>query len=66
MKCKLLNCEEEAQSGFQCCTSLHGLMYKVAKENIKEILSANTRKEALRNWNWYFDKPTVEDYEYYA
>lgn len=66
MKCKILNCDEEASAGFACCSALHGMMFNNAREAMRDIATANTRKHGLLTWSWNFENdPTIEEYEYY-
>lgn len=69
MKCKIIDCTDEAQAGFECCNSLHGLMLKTARnvlwgnQYFGGIGLVKSRKEALSQWRVYFygDSPTIEE-----
>jgi len=68
MRCLLKDCEEEAQKGYPCCSSLHGKMLKVAKDVVREIQDPTTslsKFSFLSTWNWYFDALMTDDIEYY-
>lgn len=65
MKCRLKDCELEAQPYYACCSSIHGLMYNAAVDTLRDISMVNSRF-GLNQWYWYFEKPpTVEDYIHY-
>lgn len=67
MKCPIIGCNEDPAPGYECCSSLHGMMLRVARESVNQVLSANTRPWGLMQWKEYFyGEPTVADYEYYS
>lgn len=67
MKCKIKDCNEQANLPFEACDSTHGMMLKAARHSLQLMCTARLRDDGLLQWKWYFyGQPTIEDAIYYA
>ena len=67
MKCALIDCDEEATAGWPCCSTLHGMMFRIVKFTLEKIHSPNVDDNTFSQWDWYIgDRPTVADAIYYS
>ncbi len=49
-KCKILECQNQAQGNFPCCSQEHGTQFRMRKSNIKEAFDADAAHDyASRN-----------------
>jgi hypothetical protein len=67
MKCKIKDCQEQANPPFEACDTTHGVMLKAARHSLQLMMSAKLRADGLMQWRHYFyGQPTIDDAIYYS
>jgi len=49
MKCKILDCQKEANGNFECCSNMHGTILAMARKEIPLNFSANYASQKWGN-----------------
>ncbi len=69
MKCKIFECDNEAQGNYPCCDSKHGMMLNVIRDEIRRMQDPTMRLSVYKwaDWKWFIgDYPTIKQLEYYG